>query len=162
MGRFVSLAVSMLSLIVGLTWQGSILKLFDLGFPLSMLLVPPFLIGIFSKYRPHPWSLAIPTFGGIIAAIVIIIFWEHDALHDAIFVLLLTCGAMLLCEFGRLLWNRKLRFNVTALRNLRIGRIVRIRRRRTQMRLMNATVRTLFPTDLLGISLNWLDSEITH
>src|SRR5210317_96433 len=89
MGRFVSLVVSMLSLIVGLTWQGSILKLFDLGMPLSMLLVPPFLIGIFSKYRPHPWSLAIPTFGGIIAAIVIIIFWEHDALHDAIFVLLL-------------------------------------------------------------------------
>lgn len=122
MGRFVSLVVSMLSLIVGLTWQGSILKLFDLGMPLSMLLVPPFLIGIFSKYRPHPWSLAIPTFGGIIAAIVIIIFWEHDALHDAIFVLLLTCGAMLLCEFGRLLWNRKLRFNVTALRNLRKNR----------------------------------------
>ena len=41
MGRFVSLAVSALSLIVGLTWQGSILKLFDLGMPISMLLVHP-------------------------------------------------------------------------------------------------------------------------
>ena len=43
------------------------------------------------------------------------------------------------------------------------GKIVRIRRRRrTQMRLMNATVKTLFPADLIGISLRWRGSEITH
>lgn len=117
-GRIVSLVVSILALALGLLWKGSIILLFDLSLPISVQMVPAFLIGLYSKYRPHPWSLAIPTWGGMLASILITIWWEHDSLHDAVFVFLLNFGAMLLCELGRLMWNRKLRFNMAVLRNL--------------------------------------------
>ena len=119
-GRGVSLIVSALSLILGLTWKGSIIKLFELGTPIAMNLIPPYLIGLYMKHRPHPWSLAIPTSAAIIAAILIIALYDSEVgLHDAIFVLLLNCAGMILCELGRLLWTRKIRLNVTTFRNLR-------------------------------------------
>ena len=119
MGKFVSVVVCALALILGLMWKGSIILLFDVSMPISMQLLPTFFIGLYSKYRPHPWSLAIPAWGSIVAAVFITVFWEHDTLHDAGFVVLLNFGAVLFCEFGRLVWNRKLRFNMAVLRNLR-------------------------------------------
>lgn len=119
-GRGVSLIVSALALILGLTWRGSIIKLFELGTPIAMNLIPPYMIGLFMKHRPHPWSLAIPTIAAIVAAILIIALHDSNVgLHDAIFVLLLNCAGMILCEVGRLLWTRKIRLNVSTFRNLR-------------------------------------------
>lgn len=72
------------------------------------------------KYRPHPWSLAIPAFASIIGTIVIVICYEPpNAIDKATIITLLSCAAMVLCEFGRLVWKGKLRFNAATLRGLR-------------------------------------------
>ncbi len=120
MGRFVSFFVSALALILALTWKGSIISLYQMGTPISMQLIPIFLVGLFMKYRPHPWSLAIPAFASIIGTIVIVICYEPpNAIDKATIITLLNCAAMVLCEFGRLVWKGKLRFNAATLRGLR-------------------------------------------
>jgi hypothetical protein len=149
MGRLVSLVVSGLALVLGLSWKGSIVLLFELGTPIAVNLVPPFMVGLFSKYRPHPWCLAIPTIGSIIAAFLIIVLYDaQTALHDAIFVLLINCAAIILCELGRLAWNRKLRFNVSTLHNLRNYRknkAAKMKRKSMSMEEIEADRQDAFP-----------------
>ena len=60
-GRFVSAAVAALSLIVGLTWKGSITLLFQIGMPIAMQIVPCFFIGLFYQNPVHPWSVELPA-----------------------------------------------------------------------------------------------------
>ena len=119
-GRAVSFVVAALSLVLALTWKGSILKLYVVGAPIAMQLLPPFLIGLFMKHRPHPWSIAFPTLASIVASVLIIALYTPPvAIHEATIVLLLNCAAMVLCELGRLVWTGKLRFNAATLHSLR-------------------------------------------
>ena len=72
------------------------------------------------KHRPHPWSLAIPTFASIIGTIVIVICYEPpNAIDKATIIALLNCVAMVLCELGRLVCKGKLHFNAATLHGLR-------------------------------------------
>ncbi len=119
-GRFVSFVVAALSLVLALTWKGSIISLYQMGTPMSMQLVPLFLVGLFMKHQPHPWSLAIPLFASIIGTIVIVLCYEPpNAIDKATIITLLNCVAMVLCELGRLVWKGKLRFNAATLHALR-------------------------------------------
>ncbi len=119
-GRAVSFVVAALSLVLALTWKGSIIKLYEVGAPIAMQLFQPFLIGLFMKHRPHPWSIAIPTLASIVASVLIIALYTPPvAIHVATMIFLLNCAAMVLCELGRLVWTGKLRFNAATLHSLR-------------------------------------------
>ncbi|KAL7547831.1 hypothetical protein ACHAWF_011103 [Thalassiosira exigua] len=109
-GRFVSFAVASVSLIVGLSWKGSITLLFSIGLPIAMQIVPVFLIGLYSQYHPHPWSLGIPALACMIVAIFVQAYWPPtSALHPAIFVTLLNLGLITIFEGIRLLRNGNIR-----------------------------------------------------
>ena len=66
-GRGVSVATVAVSLIAGLLWKDGVSALGAVQFPLSMLAVPPFLIGLYAteRYNFHPWCLAGGAFVGI-------------------------------------------------------------------------------------------------
>ncbi|KAL7547136.1 hypothetical protein ACHAWF_010458 [Thalassiosira exigua] len=67
-GRGASVLTVAVSLIAGLLWKDGVSALGAIQFPLSMLAVPPFLIGLYAteKYDFHPWCLAGGALSGII------------------------------------------------------------------------------------------------
>jgi len=65
-GRLSSLVAVVLALIVGLYWDEGITDLGRIQFPLTMQVVPPFLVGLFAKSKAidvHPWSLVASVVG---------------------------------------------------------------------------------------------------
>ena len=112
MGRIVSTIVAALALITGLTWKGSINLLFQMNEPFSMQLFPAFMLGLYSPYVVHPWSLAFGCFAGFLATIIIeVMKTEVQALNDyalrpGISTFILNCVCIVVCEAARHLWAR--------------------------------------------------------
>ena len=111
-GRFVSLIVTALSIVVGLTFKNGITYLMQVGFPIAIQMTPAFYIGLFSPYRPHPWCLAFPAMLMIIGAIFIQIFYASTNMHPAILSVLINFGLVFVCELARLFWIGKLKMGM--------------------------------------------------
>jgi Na+/proline symporter len=62
-GRFVSLVTVVVALLIGIYWTAGISDLAQLQFPLTSMIIPPFLFGLFASERfdVHPWSMALGT-----------------------------------------------------------------------------------------------------
>lgn len=112
MGRIVSTIVAILALITGLTWKGSIILLFQMNEPFSMQLFPSFMLGLYSPYVVHPWSLAFGCFAGFLATIIIEIMKTNiQALNDyalrpGISTFIINCVSIIVSEAARHLWVR--------------------------------------------------------
>lgn len=111
-GRIVSLVVTALSLIVGLTFKSGITVLMKVGFPIAIQMTPAFYIGLYSPYRPHPWSLALPAMVMIIGAVFIQIFYSKENIDPAILAILINFGLVFVCELARLFWTGKLKLSM--------------------------------------------------
>lgn len=105
MGRAVSAVIASLSLIVALSWKGSIILLAELGLPISMQMVPAFLMGLFSKYRVHPWSLAIPALVMMISTFIMLALWKDMKVHPGVFTFLANVAGIIVFEVVRLIWT---------------------------------------------------------
>jgi solute:Na+ symporter, SSS family len=62
-GRGVPFVVVVIALVICVHWQSGISDLAQLQFPITTMVVPPFLFGLFAsgRYDVHPWSLSIGT-----------------------------------------------------------------------------------------------------
>lgn len=105
MGRAVSVAIAAISLVIALSWKGSIILLFELALPISMQIVLAFIAGLYSKYRVHPWSLAIPALAMMIATIFMMAFWTETNVHPGLFTFLVNVAATVIFEVVRLIWT---------------------------------------------------------
>eukprot|EP00985_Skeletonema_marinoi_P019396 scaffold11114_cov158-Skeletonema_marinoi.AAC.4 len=116
MGRAVSVVIAALTLVLALSWKGSIILLFELGLPISMQTVPAFIFGLYSKHRIHPWSIAIPAATMMVATVIMLALWKDMTIHPGVFTFLLNILATIVFEVSRLVWTGKWREMWTAVR----------------------------------------------
>ena len=79
--------------------------------PIAIQMAPSFYIGLYSPYRPHPWSLAIPALIMIAGAIVIQSLYADQNIHPAVLSVLLNLGLVIVCELTRLIWIGRLKLS---------------------------------------------------
>lgn len=116
MGRAVSVVIAALSLVLALSWKGSIILLFELGLPISMQIVPAFIFGLYSKHRFHPWSIAIPAATIMAATVVMLALWKDQKVHPGMFTFFVNVLATIVFEAVRLMWTGKWRETWTDVR----------------------------------------------
>jgi Na+/proline symporter len=86
-GRGASLLSVSLALVVGLAWDEGITDLGKIQFPLTMQVVPPFLIGLFVKNRTsdvHPWCIVAAMASSSIYVIGIYFGYLRDAAKNPV------------------------------------------------------------------------------
>jgi Na+/proline symporter len=83
-GRFVSLITVIVALLIGIYWTAGISDLAQLQFPLTFMIIPPFLFGLFASERfdVHPWSMAIGT--AVSSIYIFIIYFCYMKTEDAL------------------------------------------------------------------------------
>lgn len=83
----------------------------QVALPIAMKSLPTFLIGLFCKYRFHPWSLALSSGLCIIGSFFVQAFYSKTRFHPAALVLLINVALLIIFESVRLLLRGQFSIN---------------------------------------------------
>lgn len=113
-GRFVSLVTVIVALLIGIYWVDGISDLGKIQFPLTLMIIPPFLFGLFARewYDVHPWCLSAGMVSSSLYIVLVYFFYmkkavDPIAIDAGVTGLLLNLGLTGLLELGRRTRNRR-------------------------------------------------------